>query len=435
MQHIHPQKCASNSPAPRHLSPEQYIALLHPENGHGKPAALILPEGENPISWTFDRDVLIGQLPTYLWSTAYVSINRFRGKRGNDNVVALNALFVDLDFHKEAAWKELPPRVVQASFAEKLRSQNVTQPSVFIQSGRGLYAIWLIKELPAAACRRWRAAQGALIDRSMEYGADPACIDEARVLRVPGSINEKSGTQVRVSGGTMQRYGFDALEDSIYRACGRPTRLELQAMNKIRPLRTPRSGLKMPRGLTQKRRHQIILEDLEIYRQHLGGRIPTGQRNVFLHIYATCLTHTHDPGEVEAAVWAMAAKATPDLETTDVRAIAKQAKAKATGPSSNCVSKSRRYTYAGGTIADKLEISPSVARKLALHQVVPREEKSRRHAQAERNRRIERGGVTRDEYMLANNASKTKPWEALGLGRSQYYARKKAGTLPELKVS
>lgn len=235
------------------------------------PAALVRPEQENLISWTFDREVPMGQLPVYLLSTAYISLNRFRGKRENENLAALNAVFVDLDYHATSTWRAKAPEVVQAAYADDLDANGLTQPSIFMQSGRGLYAIWLIRELPPAARQRWRAAQRALIDFSASFGADRACSDEARVFRIPGSTNEKNGKTVSISGGSLQRHGFDALEDQIYRACGRPVRAELQARRAKRAQRTCRTGTPMPRGLTQKQRHEIILDDLEIYRLYLGG--------------------------------------------------------------------------------------------------------------------------------------------------------------------
>jgi hypothetical protein len=44
-------------------------------------------------------------------------------------------------------------------------------------------------------------------------------------------------------------------------------------------------------------------------------------------------------------------------------------------------------------------------------------------------RRREGGAVPRSEWLLANNASQTKPWIAMGMKRSRYYELKKLGAL------
>lgn len=67
------------------------------------------------------------------------------------------------------------------------------QPSITVNSGRGTHAYWLLSEPIAASAatelqRRWVHT----------VGADPAAVDLARVLRVPGSVNTKNGQRVTV---------------------------------------------------------------------------------------------------------------------------------------------------------------------------------------------------------------------------------------------
>ncbi|MDC0738934.1 hypothetical protein N6L24_11645 [Cognatishimia sp. SS12] len=438
MQHTDPRKFAPHNPIPQALTPEDYISLLHPKGSLGGPATLtMLPDGRAK-SWTYYKDTLLDQLPTFLDAPSFVSLNRFWGKRKNNSLAAVNALFVDLDYRNTIAWRGKTPDKVQAAYSAHLAVRGLPQPSIILHTGRGVAAIWLIQELPWTIKKRWRAALKALIELSLSFGADPLCNDESRVFRIPGSINEKSRKRVGVAGGALQRYLFEELEDQIYQACGRPTRAEYLARKEARKNRkksSPKTGAAMPRGLTQPQRFRQIMEDLEAFRSFFGGMVPVGHRNTWLHFYATCLTHIPDAGDIEAQITNMAAIATPGLKTIDVQATVRQAVDKASRPTSHCVWKDGRYSYKGSTIAEKLEVSPQLARDLGLRQVVPVEERRHRKAVAERSRRAAQGAATRDEYLAKNSASRTKPWLALGIGRTKYYELKKAGTLPELAAA
>jgi hypothetical protein len=434
MKHVDPREFAPKPSINKLLSPEEYIRLLHPKGSFGNPAVLARPTGGESRSWTFRQEVLLTHLPSYLETTSFVSLNRFRGKRQNKNLAALNALFVDLDYCNSINWRGKSPDIVQAAYAAHLTSHGLPQPSIYTRTGRGAAAIWLHGELPPEALRRWKSTLKALIDLSREFGADPSCNDESRVFRLPGTVNEKSGRLVQVSGGTFSRYDFDALSDQIYVACGRPTRAALEARRKAKK-QTRKPGQIMPRGLTQEQRFRLILEDLEIFRHAHGGAIPVGLRNTWLHFYATCLTHLSDVVDIETRIMNIAAVATAGLKPGDVQATIRQAEDKAKSHQSNCVWRDGRYSYRGETIAFRLGISPLQARSWGLQQVIPGEERMRRKAASERQRRAARGASTREEYLKANPASRDRPWERYGLGRSQYYARKKAGNLPELEAA
>lgn len=81
-----------------------------------------------------------------------------------------------------------------------------------------------------------------------------------------------------------------------------------------------------------------------------------------------------------------------------------------------------------------LDISGEDARALGLRQVIPTKARRERRADAERERRAQKGAKSRAEWLAANSASRTRPWEQLGMGRSTYYKHLKSGTLPELPV-
>ncbi|MBP0484040.1 hypothetical protein [Sagittula salina] len=429
MEHVSPSEFAPRDRI-SDISAEEYFSLLHPEGGRGRASVFIKLEKDCVETRSLDRDTLLTQIPTLLDHTSFLTLNRFWFGRRARFLAAFNALYVDLDYFTTDRWRGKSAEEVQAAYAGMLLVSGVPQPSVFLQSGRGLAAIWLIQELPAAARPRWQAAMNALIEISISFGVDKGCKDSSRVFRIPETINEKAGKPVRVSGGSGDRQRFDDLADRVFTAAGRPTRAQLDERKKFvtRKLSPP---AEMPKGLTQARRFKLVVEDLEAIRIAHGGRIQEGFRNTWLHLFATCLTHMRDVGDIEGEVRAMAAIATPGLEPQEVAAIAKQAADKTQrAPSSGAPGQEGRYYYSGATLAEKLDVPPQMARELNLNQIVPGVEKRRRKTAAERQRRATMGAMSRQEYLDENSASRIKPWETLGISRSKYYQLKQAGQVP-----
>jgi len=430
MKHTDPSEFAPHDQI-SNLSAEEYYSLLHPEDSRGR-AAVLSKIGRNEVeTHSLDHAGMIVQMPLFLDHSSFLTLNRFwKGRKGN-SLAALNALYVDLDYFDAPRWRGRSQDDVQAAYSAHLLISNMPQPSVFMHTGRGIAAIWLIEETPVSALKRWQGAMRALIEFSASFGPDKACRDATRIFRIPDTVNEKSGKAVRVSGGTGNRYRFDVLSDQIYRASGRPTRSELEERRKQKKTRK-RADAAMPRGLTQSRRFQLILDDLEIFRNANGGVIPTGLRNTWLHFHATCLTHILDVTDIKGEVQKAAALATPGLTPCEINAIARQAEEKARLVRTTSVWKDGRYHYKGSTIAEGLRVTPEMARNLGLQQVIPDQERKRRKAEAERQHRSDNGAMSRAEYLAKNSISREKPWTKFGIGRTKFYELKSAGMLPSL---
>lgn len=433
------QSLPSSADAPRtsiaDLTAESYVDLLHPAGHHGQPALLWFQK-ETPGSLCASPSALNLALPSLLDGRTYLSLNRFHGRRASRQLAALNALYADLDWHKTARWRDQQPGEVEAAILGALDAANVPAPSVLLNSGRGTALIWLIDQMPPTALPRWRAAIAALNEFLEVFGADRASRDPARVFRLPGSRNEKSGKRVRVEGGSGLRHDFDTLSDAIFRASGRPTRAELNVA-RAKATKSPHPApvrASMPRGLSPRARFQLIREDLDRIRMSHGGTIPEGKRNTWLHLYATALTHDPDVEEIAEEIAEAARRGTPDLPDKEVAAIIRGAERQACGNNEVDVMSDGRYHYSGDRIAEMLEISGVEARALGLRQIIPAETRRERRAEAERDRRARKGAMPRAEWLAANNASSTRIWERYDMARSTYYKHRKAGTLPELPV-
>jgi len=425
MEHLNNTHLLNPTPVARSLSTAGYVELLHPINTFGKPTIMTIDERDqvhNKICRVDDAPWLAECCTD---TSAYISLHRFHGPRRDAHLAEINALYLDLDVDL------VPPELSRdrvawsRRFSLDIEHHGIPAPSFLTHTGRGLAAIWMLDPMPPQARKRWKAAQKALIDLYHRLGADPRCCDTARVFRLPGSVNPKSGRMVEVMAGTLQRYPFDDLADRIYLACGRPTRSDL-----IKRARTGGGQKKKegPRrsGLSPRLRFAAVQNDLERLLDAWGDRVPEGRRNSWLHLWSTCLTHLDEPGDIEARIYDMAETATPGLSANEVRAIAKHAVEKAALPRSVKPTMDGRYYYSGSAIADILGVSDQCARDLGLAQIFSRAERKRRKALKERARRAASGAMSREDYLTANAISRTKPWVEAGVSRATWYRRRDA---------
>jgi hypothetical protein len=128
----------------------------------------------------------------------YLSQNTFRGcRRDVASCAGLTSLWVDLDYYKAANLAHLDDDAAAIDWI--LDAAGLMAPTQIIRTGRGLCVRWIFgHHLPPGAAPRWRACQAALLARFKCLGADPAAQDAARVFRIVGSRNSKSGTTVRL---------------------------------------------------------------------------------------------------------------------------------------------------------------------------------------------------------------------------------------------
>lgn len=130
--------------------------------------------------------------------------------RKKDNVGRLALLYVDLDIGRDdnpfLIGKEYDYKQETIDALEKeVFGITAPHPNYICDSGRGLYLIYKIyqnekrtKQEHANAAKRWERINSYLASAYEWYSADRSVsTDEARVLRVPGSINSNSGTSVK----------------------------------------------------------------------------------------------------------------------------------------------------------------------------------------------------------------------------------------------
>ena len=133
------------------------------------------------LSFTGERDV-------------YLSQNVFFAPRRSVNTVkSLNMLYIDIDSYNTEYTNEQILMILD----EEYFNIKIPRPTYIIDSGRGMYLLWKIDE-HHKAINRWKRVQYYFYEQLKEFGADIKALDAARVLRVPSSINSKSGKTVEV---------------------------------------------------------------------------------------------------------------------------------------------------------------------------------------------------------------------------------------------
>jgi hypothetical protein len=403
-------------------TPEEFLHALHPPESRGKVSLLAKTEG-GVVARCYPATEVGPVLPTWLEMTAYVALNRYAGPRGGGRpVVELTCLYADLDTYRQPEFMFLERAEIEEAILGRIDSYGLPVPSVLVDSGRGFYALWLIEPLSGRALQRWQVAQRCLVERLAPLGADPACCDAARVLRIPGTVNGKVGRMVTVVRGDGRRYRFDDLADAIYQASGRPTRRQLAARR-----RADKAVDDAPttRGLPPAMRFVAVLRDLERFRTAWGGEIPEGLRNTWLHLVVTALGFILPADEIEAEARRLAALGTPGLPEAEVKATLKAAilRAEAVAGRFHDPVSDPRLHYSGHRMAEILGIDCGMAKAIGLEQIVPEDLRRDRRNAARRARRAAAGGQSRETYLAGRRVSRERPWEALGMSRSTWYAR------------
>ncbi len=400
---------------PQVNTPQQYVELLHPVRTAKGRIAIAHRQGAEWI----ERSLTAAKAAVTVtdWTgqdDSYVSMNRFRGRRRMENLVGLRAVWVDLDLYKLKRWQHWSIEGVwEIAVPDYLSDAGLFQPTLAIGSGRGLYLIWLIEPIPAQALPRWNAVQKRIYEAFRGLGADRQAIDGARVLRLVGTVNSRSGQKVRVLGGDGYEWDFDALADEILPF----TRTELH------DLRIQRA-IKKSETKPTTRRHQSLqtlwtarLSDINtlIGLRYPKGKIPSGERDGYIFMAAICMSWLSggDGQALEQEITRFARQHTPwsDREIhSRVSAVLKRMEMVRRGLTVEWKGHlvDPRYHLRTTTIIEWLGIT--VQEQESMKTLIGPQEKQHRRYQS-----------TRPEYLAQHNQERSKPWEQMGMSRRTWY--------------
>lgn len=149
------------------------------------------------FQWNYTPQELLEELHKWVGQNdVYFSQNTFFiPKRITSYVRQLRAFYADLDFYNKSLSREEVLEGVQ----DLIQKGEIPQYNLIINSGRGVVLIWFIKHAPKQLMSFWATIQTYLNQKLEKYGADSNAMDIARVFRLSGSYNSKSGKMVTFS--------------------------------------------------------------------------------------------------------------------------------------------------------------------------------------------------------------------------------------------
>ena len=283
----------------------------------------------------------------------YITLNTFyKPCRRLENIKELNTLFIDLDYYKTGKTKDQ----VLMDLEKNYFNQSIPIPNYVIDSGRGMYLIWLIKSLPSQALPLWKAVQDYLYKQLKCFGADRQALDATRILRVPGSINSKSKTVVNILDEYEYVYDLREIQNGFLpelkpyeKKKGRPSKI-----NYIYRERSLYYG-----------RIQDIIKLCELREYDLKGH---REIILFLYRYYLC-SFTEDTQKALNDVLELNSMFRQPLRENEVT--------RATMSAERCyLDKNKQYKYKNETLIELLEITEEEQRNMTI--IISKEEYKRR---------------------------------------------------------
>lgn len=346
----------------------------------------------------FKAEEVSQKLSKWLGEDVYFSQNTFyKPARSITNIRQLRALFTDIDcylFNLDIKW-------VLGSVELLIKDGIIPEPNLIIFSGRGIVFVWLLEPVPYQALPLWQVLENNFSEKLAKMGADKKATDAARIFRLAGSVNSKSGEIVKVEYRHANRYELRQLQQDY--------------LPDLNPERQKKKG--RPKKVVQLhniyRLHFARLRDLTQLIE-LRGYDVTGYRETicFLYRYWSCCV-LNDPEEALQQTLDLNAQFTLPLSENEVRKATKSAEkawAARSNKEANRLAIEKGYPGAGYNISNEklikwLDISPEEQQHFET--IIDGREKGRRKTVANREKRRSEGVQERSEY-LAKEREKTE---------------------------
>ncbi len=350
------------------------------------------------------------------------------------NLLRIPMSFIDLDTYR-SKYADVSPEAMVPLLLQRCEDSGIPAPSIIVFSGRGLQVKWLYDyALPARALPRWNLSQQFLGDMFKDFGADPAARDASRVLRVVGSVNQKSGETCRVVYFDDSTHSFDALADAVLPL----TRDELK-QKREEAKKTPKKKFSVIEGgrtgnLKSFSRNQLAWDRLHDLRDlfEMRGGVAVGSRMVSLLwlLNFMCLSGQINSNTLLSSAHSLAHEIAPDWKLKESELGTLKAKVEA-------YNNGERVTFNGKECVPLY--TPKNAKLIEIFEITEEEQaklKTIISPELAKTRRLERDKIRKVQERRENGARshadserKRQPWEALGISRATYYRKKKNGQI------
>jgi hypothetical protein len=374
----------------------------------GRKTGLAPPNDWEQHSEPFEK--LVEVLPAYGGDRdIYISQNRFYGSRRGSRLAQLCALYADLDYYNVPDLANMDPLGVLDLAFEALTRARIPRPSIAMDTGRGLSLVWQHEPEPATALPRWNRCQQQIFEALKHLGADPSATDAARVMRLAGTYNSKSGTIVRsIWQDTQAIWTFGELADEVLPR----TRQELADLrarrNEERAQRGPRKASEHQegtrKGFTLRTLNQERLNDLRrLMRLRGQDTLPPGKRDHWMFVAAVSLGYLVKPEFLERELIKLGwEKANWDEAETlsRMQAVISRAQAASVAETTDSPQQQQRdprYRLTNEKIISLLAITPEEQESMEV--IKPKDTAKQRDKKRKEQERRSKGSVPREEYL------------------------------------
>lgn len=354
----------------------------------------------------------------------FIGVNEFHRWRLVKLLKTLRACYVDLDGCSD--W-HLALDAVEAA--------GLPQPGYLVLSGRGVHLYWLLEATPSQALPLWQALQKSLIEKLTNLGADRACADSTRVLRLVGTRHGGTGAEVVGFQISPQRWQLNELAGEVLGGLDRRSRVT--GIERAKAKRAVARAANGTFALWHRRYADLCL--VADHHAFMRGGISEGSRDRMLFLLANALSWFTRSETLADEIERVAQTYTPTLTLTEVRTytapILKRARASADGHRVEFQGEARdpRYYFRTETLRHWLGdlLEPVKGLRVLVPRSVLRERKLADDQARISTKRREAGVPKREAYLtqFEDSQNAQKPWEALGIHRATYFRRKAKGQL------
>lgn len=405
------------------LTPSQHAGLLHPVASDGRAVVVRRGRWDESEAWRpYELDAVLFDVAGE--PDTYITQNSFSGhRRLVKDVLELGALYADLDYYTAPDLNGRAPEAVMEMALKLLGA--MPEPSLVISSGRGIQLVWQHHPVGRKELPRWNDTQTSLYRSLRGVGADAAARDAARVFRLVGTINSKSGATVRTLHNTGQVHDFEKLVESMPMVePERDPSGDGADVYDLRIERAKRGGFKGPRQWSEETLWEARLTDLQTLRRLRYGRQMGDFKDRWLFLAGVAMSWLVDSYEVLQRELMALAQEVGWLEgrrsRRKLKAVFDRIKMLARGETVEFAGRQwdPRFHFKNETISEWLEITPEEERRMVT--LIGHDEYRRRDNESRRLKRRRAGVKSSREYNSERKA-------ATGKKRSTARELKRAG--------
>lgn len=326
--------------------------LYHDAGRNGFAAIMVKENGRMKQKEMFP----VSQLPEVIQclpknTDTFLSQSEFNAKfRRAVTFLRTETVYQDFDIYKINRFDGMTPEKAVDEVLDYCTGNYIPWPSLFLFSGGGLYAKWLLDEpIPRARLGEWELVEKTLQAKMLSIGADPHGILVTQVLRLVNTVNTKYTPprivrvvwQNRNHQGEFVRWSLDELKQRII-----PHSVDEYREQQAKEIEALDKRTDIPKKIKEQRKYLIkhtsapaylqtkdlttlltarTQDIVTIAKEHFRGSkgfkgIPKGYRGRYMFLlYNTLAPITRNRQELSLEINALKEQLTPDLSAQELK--------------------------------------------------------------------------------------------------------------------